>query len=290
MESSNSESSGNPESPESSKLENSNDLEKLKAQETDEVKEKPKEKPKPFIHVIPPVKQEMTLSEIVQTKVPKSWEAVFKAAENDLEELSTILQDQEKQHGVWYPLKKNLFRALELTALNEVRAVLVGMDPYYQIADDGEPRPTGCSFSVRKADSIPGSLKNIFTEIKNEYPTFQYPFHGCLDSWARQGILLLNRCLTVRPNDPGSHGAIWDGFLIHLLKAIDNVRPKCIFILLGREAQKIKKYLGDKVIILEAGHPSSRNAKGGFLGCGIFLKVNEHLVKMGEKPINWNLS
>ena len=244
-----------------------------------------------FIHVIPPVKQEMTLSKIIQTKVPKSWEPVFTAAEDDLEELSVILEHEEKKHGIWYPLKKNLFRALELTALNEVRVVLVGQDPYPSIGDDGEPRPTGCSFSVRKADSIPPSLKNIFTELMNEFPeTFKYPFNGCLDSWARQGVLLLNKCLTIRANEPASHKSIWDGFLIHLLKAIDNVRPNCIFILLGREAQGIKKFLGEKTIKLEAPHPSTRNVKGGFIGCGIFKKVNDHLVKMGERGINWSLT
>lgn len=243
-----------------------------------------------FIRKIPQIDQSKTLREILPYLIPSDWKDVFREAQDDLDELSDILEIQEKTYGQWYPLKKDLFRAFDLTKPTEIKVVLFGQDCYPSLGIDGLPRPTGCSFSVRRTDAIPGSLKNIFTELRNEYPTdFTYPSHGCLDSWARQGILLLNRCLTVKPNEPGSHGQIWDGFLTYVLKTIEKARPQCIYILLGKEAQKIKKYLSTKSIFLEAAHPSSRNSHGGFLGCGIFLKTNEHLIKMGEKPINWNL-
>ena len=175
-----------------------------------------------------------------------------------------------------------------MTAPNEVRVVIIGMDPFPSIGDDGLPRATGCSFSVRRTDSIPVSLRNIFTEIQNELPDFKYPSHGCLDSWARQGILLLNKCLTVRPNEPDSHGSIWDGFLLAVLKKIESVRPKCIYVLWGKNAQKMKKFISGKSIILEAAHPAARG-KSGFFGNGHFVKINQLLTEAGEKPINWNL-
>ncbi len=242
-----------------------------------------------FLNVMPQIDQKMTLLEIVTKWKPKSWEKVFQDCMEDFEEISRILQEQEQTYGLWFPLKKNLFRAFSLTALQEVKVVLVGQDPYPQYDSNGEPRPTGCSFSVKKDDQIPGSLKNIFLELAQEYPDFQYPHHGCLDTWCRQGVLLLNKCLTVRPNEPGSHESIWDAFLIRVLDAISQVRPKCIYIILGKEAQKIKRYLGEKSIKLEAGHPSGRNVKGGFLGCDIFKKCNDHLIDMGDRPVNWQL-
>jgi len=247
------------------------------------------DQPKLFIRVVPPIDQSMTLYQMVSKWKPKSWESVFDEAVDDLEELSTILEEQEKTYGIWFPLKKDLFRAFELTPLNEVKVCLVGQDVYPSIGADGEARATGCSFSVRRTDEIPGSLRNIFTEIKNEYPDWKYPFHGCLDNWARQGILLLNKCLTIKPNEPMSHGEIWDGFLTHVFKAIERTKPNCIYVLWGKEAQKVKKYLNNKAVILEAAHPSNRSANRGFYGCGHFKKINELLVSFGETPINWNL-
>src|SRR5690606_28229695 len=97
---------------------------------------------------------------------------------------------------------------------------------------------------------IPPSLLNIFKEIKLNYDDFVVPTHGDISSWGRQGILLLNKCLTVLPNQPGSHKDIWDGFIYRVIEGILNINPKCIFVLWGKKAQEIKKMLKGRGIVL----------------------------------------
>jgi uracil-DNA glycosylase len=235
------------------------------------------------------VDQSWSLTRITREQPPTTWEAVFQEADYEFQDIERTLYDDETNYGSYYPLKSDLFNAFHYTPLPLVKVVIIGQDPYPQPFRDGLPRATGMSFSVRKDDSIPSSLGNIFTELSNTVRGFTRPSHGNLERWARQGVLLLNRCLTVRPGQPNSHGDIWLGFVNRVLKAIAAVNPQCIFLFWGREAQKMASMVGERSIILEAAHPSGRSAHRGFFGCNHFNKVNEILLKQGKTAICWKL-
>jgi uracil-DNA glycosylase len=237
-----------------------------------------------------PVDQTWTIETIAKNFPPISWEEVFQNAQDEIEDVSTILQEQEAQYGTFYPLKKHVFRAFELTRLSDVSVVLIGQDPYYQTLHGGIPRAQGLSFSVDKDDEIPSSLNNMYIELVKTVPGFIRPWHGDITEWAQQGVLLLNSCLTVRPGVPGSHGKIWMGFISKVLDYLAEKRPNTVYILLGRSAQKLRKYISDKAPVIEAGHPSGRNALKDFGGSNIFNQVNEILIAKKERPINWSIN
>jgi uracil-DNA glycosylase len=238
------------------------------------------------------IDESWTIEKICDTYPPATWDKVFLLAKDELKTISAIVENQEIMHGRIYPLKKDIFNAFNLTPLNTVKVVIIGQDPYHQIINSNGnliPRATGLSFSVRKEDVIPSSLKNIFTELTNTVRGFNIPEHGDLTEWTQQGILLLNSSLTVNPSDPGSHGEIWLCFIKHILKEIARVNPQCIYVLWGREAQKIKPLIGNKSIILEAAHPSGLSARRGFFGCDHFNLINEHLINLEKQTITWSL-
>src|SRR3990167_2494627 len=243
------------------------------------------------LNIRPTPDQSWTLADIFKKKAfPSSWRRVFEESEYDLIELSEILEDEEKKYGYWYPLKQDLFSAFEHTSLNDVRVVIIGQDPYPQSLDSGLPRATGMSFSVRKDDVIPSSLKNIYLELKNTVKEFEIPDHGDLTEWAKQGVLLLNSCLTVRPSQPESHKKIWMGFVYKGVKAIGEVRPKTIYLLWGAKAQEMAKIIDQPAIILISAHPSGFSANRGFFGCDHFNKVNGYLKDDPKGPINWQIT
>lgn len=240
-----------------------------------------------------PVDQTWSIERIATEAPPTTWEAVFEDAKYELRDVSQILDEQEINCGNYYPLKKDIFAAFHYTPLNNVKVVILGQDPYHQsVFIDGQslPRAVGMSFSVRQEDVIPSSLKNIYTELSNSVRGFKIPDHGDLREWARQGVLLLNSCLTVRPGAPGSHGDIWLGFINKIFRAIAAVNPNCIFLLWGREAQKVESMLGERSVIFKAAHPSGLSARRGFFGCNHFNLVNDVLIKQGKIGINWRIS
>lgn len=240
-----------------------------------------------------PVDQTWSIERIATEAPPRTWEDVFEDAKAELHDVSTILDEQERTYGQYYPLKKDIFAAFQYTPLSNVKVVILGQDPYHQtinINGAALPRAVGLSFSVRREDSIPSSLQNIYTELANTVRGFTKPDHGDLREWATQGVLLLNSCLTVRPGQPGSHGDIWLGFINKVFKAIAAVNPYCIYMLWGREAQKVKPMLGERSIILEAAHPSGLSARRGFFGCNHFNLANDALIRQGKVGINWKIS
>jgi len=166
--------------------------------------------------------------------------------------------------------------------------VIIAQDPYFGINSDGTPQAQGLAFSVKKGEKIPSSLINIYKELSNSIPNFTKPNHGCLENWSKQGVLLLNSCLTVRPGDPGCHKELWYSFIKKVINSIIDNNPYCIFILWGRQAQKIRKMLGERVTVLEAAHPSGLSCKN-FLGCNHFNQVNELLIEKNQTPINWQI-
>jgi uracil-DNA glycosylase len=239
-----------------------------------------------------PIDQTWDVHRIAKEAPPSTWESVFGEAVEELIEISRWLDEQESTYGQYYPNKEDLFAAFNYTPLSKVKVVILGQDPYHQtISLNGKsiPRAMGLSFSVRLGDEIPSSLKNIFTELKDTIRGFIQPDHGDLRDWARQGILLLNSCLTVQPGKAGSHGDIWLGFITKIFRAISIANPQCIYVLWGKKAQELKPMLGEKSIVFEAAHPSGLSAKKGFFKCNHFNLINETLIRQGRPGINWHL-
>ena len=194
----------------------------------------------------------------------------------------------EKEKGEVFPSKEEIFEAFNLTCFSNVKVVVLGQDPYHR-----RGQAHGLSFSVKKGVPIPPSLKNIYKELHVDLGV-KPSNHGCLENWAKQGVLLLNATLTVRKGEPLSHAEKgWECFTDFVIEKLYKREDPLVFLLWGRFAQnKCKTVLHGKTknhLILTAGHPSPLSAKK-FLGCKHFSKVNDFLKNQGSKPINWELS
>ena len=233
------------------------------------------------------ITNDWSVSRVAKECVPPTWHKVFEDAAPEINDVSEIV-DSKKQEARIVPDMNNLFNAFWLTPLNRVNVVILGQDPYIGILPDGNPQAVGLSFSVPRGAPIPPSLVNIYKEIKNTVAGFQIPSHGDLTSWARQGVLLLNMSLTTNVGTSAAHGNIWNGFIKKAVKAVLDVNQNTIFVLWGKEAQKIKKFIGGRAIFLEAGHPSPLSVRY-FMNNNHFNKINELLISQGKAPINWNL-
>ena len=239
------------------------------------------------------IDQTWSIEQIANEAPPHTWETIFSDAKLELKDISTILDEEEKTYGQYYPLKQDIFAAFNHTPLPNVKVVIIGQDPYHQtitINGKSTPRAIGRSFSVHPEDTIPSSLNNIYTELESTVRGFKRPDHGNLEEWEAQGVALLNSCLTVRPGHAGSHGDIWLGVMNKVFKAIAAVNPYCIYLLWGREAQKLRPMLGERSIVLEAAHPSGLSARRGFFGSNHFNQVNDILIRQGKIGINWRIS
>ncbi|BBA84783.1 uracil-DNA glycosylase [endosymbiont of Pachyrhynchus infernalis] len=200
--------------------------------------------------------------------------------------MNNFIYKEIKNNKIIYPKINNIFNSFKLTPFDITKIVIIGQDPYPNIN-----QANGLSFSVNLNSKIPKSLNNIFIEIKNNINNFKYPKHGYLKYWSNQGILLLNRILTVEKNKPLSHSNIgWEIFTENILKIINNNKNGIIFVLWGNYSKKIE-YLIDKKkhFILKASHPSPLSANKGFFGCKHFIKINNILKNQNKKIIDWNL-
>lgn len=185
-----------------------------------------------------------------------------------------------------YPNMYDIFNAMKYTSYSDVKAVILGQDPYH-----GAGQAHGLCFSVQKGIEPPPSLKNIFQEIYNDL-SIPAPDHGTLIKWAEQGVLLLNTVLTVREGQPNSHkGKGWEQFTDHIISLLNQREEPIIFLLWGGNARSKKSLIiNPKHLILETVHPSPLSAYGGFFGCKHFSKTNEFLRNNGMKEIDWNLN
>tara|TARA_B100001057_G_scaffold318460_1_gene318699 strand:+ start:1492 stop:2169 length:678 start_codon:yes stop_codon:yes gene_type:complete len=200
-----------------------------------------------------------------------------------MQEIKSFLINCSENNEVIYPHPKDIFKSLELTSFQSVKVVILGQDPYH-----GPNQAHGLAFSVKKNVPIPPSLKNIFKEISEDLQSNKR-FSGDLTNWAKQGVLLLNSCLTVFPGRPGSHANLgWQKFTDSIIDAVDK-KDNVVFLLWGSYAQKKKDLLLNKNnLVLEAPHPSPLSAHRGFFGCKHFSKANKFLRKNKIKEIDWS--
>ena len=202
-----------------------------------------------------------------------------------LQDLAVFLRAEKVAGHVIYPNDENMLAALDKTALDQVRVVIIGQDPYH-----GPGQAHGLSFSVPPGVAIPPSLKNIYKELQSDLGCPLAP-HGNLQSWANQGVLLLNAVLSVRQSSAGSHqGKGWERFTDKVIQIVNQQCEHVVFLLWGAYAQKKGQEIDRNThLVLHAPHPSPLSAHRGFLGCKHFSVTNDYLVSQGKKPIDWQI-
>lgn len=184
-----------------------------------------------------------------------------------------------------YPPMNDIFNALKATSYSDVKAVILGQDPYH-----GAGQAHGMCFSVKKGTPPPPSLQNIFKEIQSELG-LPIPPHGELTAWAKSGVLLLNTVLTVREGLANSHrGHGWEILTDRIIELLNERETPIVFLLWGGNARAKAKLIDNpKHLVLQCAHPSPLSAHNGFFGCGHFIKANEFLKSSGMEPIDWRI-
>jgi uracil-DNA glycosylase len=193
--------------------------------------------------------------------------------------------DQEYKNSVCFPPKELIFSAFNNCSFENVKVVIIGQDPYH-----GDGEANGLSFSVNDSVRIPPSLRNIFREIHSDLDSIFLPTSGNLESWAKQGVLLLNASLTVRKDNPNSHKHLkWNLFTDAVIQKISDEKENVVFMLWGSFAQKKGgKINREKHLVLESGHPSPMSAnQGKWFGNKHFSQANLYLEKNNLQNIDW---
>lgn len=192
---------------------------------------------------------------------------------------------REYTHHVVYPDMYDIYNCFKLTPLPQVKAVILGQDPYHN-----EGQAHGLCFSVQEGVPMPPSLVNIFKELHDELGC-TLPRSGDLSKWAKEGVLLLNTALTVRAHQANSHKDCgWTWFTDNVIRIVSERREHVVFILWGANARSKKPLIdASRHLVLECAHPSPLSAYNGFFGCGHFKKANAYLIAHGEAPIDWQL-
>lgn len=200
-------------------------------------------------------------------------------------ELRAFLAAEKRAGKNIFPPGAEIFNAFAHTPLDRVKVVILGQDPYH-----GDGQAHGLCFSVRPGVPVPPSLQNIFKEIHSELGV-PVPAHGHLDSWADQGVLLLNSVLSVERGRAASHrGKGWEQFTDRVIALINREREGVVFMLWGSYAQNKGAIIDrSRHCVLAAPHPSPLSAHRGFFGCGHFARANAYLAARGETPIDWSL-
>ena len=198
-------------------------------------------------------------------------------------ELQRFVED-ERAHHVVYPARDHVFAALRLTPPRATRVVIVGQDPYH-----GPGQAHGLSFSVPRGIDMPPSLRNILRELRDDIGVAQ-PAHGNLESWASQGVLLLNATLTVRAGAAGSHqGHGWENFTDAILTHLGSSRRPIAFVLWGSSAKSKARLIAPHHTIIASAHPSPLSAHRGFFGSRPFSQIDRHLERHRLAAIDWQL-
>ncbi len=202
-----------------------------------------------------------------------------------MQQLRKFLQEEKENKKIIYPHSKDMFRAFHETPLDRVKVVILGQDPYH-----GPNQANGLSFSVHQHTKIPPSLMNIYKELRSDLG-IEPPTHGCLDSWAEQGVLLLNSVLTVEQGQPASHqGKGWEQFTDKMIEILNTKKTSVAFILWGAYAQKKGQFIDPKKhFVLASPHPSPFSANKGFFGSRPFSRVNFYLKSKNFSQIDWKI-
>ena len=222
-----------------------------------------------------------------KVKIHDSWYFVLK---EEFEkkywiELSTKVKNSYK-NKIIFPKPSLIFNAFNSTHLNDVKVVIIGQDPYH-----GQGQANGLSFSVNEGIAIPPSLLNIFKELESDL-NIPIPNSGNLQSWANQGVLLLNTVLTVEKDNANSHKDLgWEIFTKKVIEIVSSKLENIVFILWGKQAQLIEDIIDtSKHHIINSVHPSPLSAHRGFFGSNPFSETNKFLRSKDIEPINWKLS
>lgn len=212
-----------------------------------------------------------------------TWTEVLSPIKNS-EYFTTLWEKVKQEYAVTkcFPPKNMIFRALELTPFDSVQVVIIGQDPYHN-----DFQANGLCFSVSDQVTAPPSLKNIFKELKEDLGISKTTNE--LDSWAEQGVLMLNATLTVRAHQPNSHKDLgWDKFTDFIIQQVSEKKENVVFVLWGAFAQKKLNLIDEKKhFVIQSAHPSPFSVHRGFFGSRPFSKINDFLVSKGKLPIRW---
>jgi uracil-DNA glycosylase len=200
-------------------------------------------------------------------------------------DLQSFVHGERQAHTV-YPPADEVFSAFDLTPYESTKVLILGQDPYH-----GPGQAHGLCFSVRRGVPVPPSLRNIYAELTSDLG-IGAPAHGNLESWAREGVLLLNTTLTVRAGQAGSHhGHGWETFTDSVITAVAAKAERVVFVLWGASARR-KRHLIDETrhVIIESAHPSPLSARNGFFGSRPFSRTNAALTDAGRGPVDWRIT
>lgn len=226
----------------------------------------------------------MNLAQLAATKqLALDWADQLAPVQEELTAVSEFL-DAEREAGYEVlPAPENILRAFS-HPLEDVRVLIVGQDPY-----PTPGHPIGLAFACdENVRPLPRSLANIFRELADDLG-IEVPTHGDLSAWAEQGVMLLNRVLTVRAGEAGSHRNVgWESITEHAIDALASRGTPLVTILWGRDAQTLAPRLAPFPVI-ESAHPSPLSARNGFFGSRPFSRANDALIAQGAKPIDWRL-
>lgn len=200
--------------------------------------------------------------------------------------LTQNLEESLKRGNTHYPDQKDIYKAYQLTEVKNIRAVIIGQDPYH-----GPNQAHGLAFSVPDNTPVPPSLKNIFKELKRDL-NIEPNACGNLSYWAQQGVFLLNTTLTVQAHQPNSHSKIgWQTFTLNSVRYINEQCEHVVFMFWGAHANALINHIDhSKHLVLTSSHPSPLSAHRGFLGCGHFSACNDYLKENGKQEICWDLN
>ncbi len=226
---------------------------------------------------------------IMEATIPDSWREALGAvfAGDAMRECDARLRAARDAGALIYPPREHVLRAFELTALDDVRVVILGQDPYH-----GAGQAHGLAFSVPEGQRIPPSLRNIFKERESDLG-LKPPDHGDLSRWARQGVLLLNTVLSVEAGKAGSHAKFgWQAVTDAALRAVADRAAPSVFILWGNHAHSVADRIGGldddrRHLVLRSAHPSPLSARKGFFGSAPFSRANAFLEANGRTAVCW---
>ncbi|MDN3632761.1 uracil-DNA glycosylase [Vibrio lentus] len=219
---------------------------------------------------------------------PKTWESIINDERDKayFQSMLAFVEQQRNSGKTVYPPQEQVFSAFDMTPFESVRVVILGQDPYH-----GANQAHGLAFSVLPGVKIPPSLRNMYKELAQDIEGFEIPSHGYLDTWASQGVLMLNTVLTVEEAKAHSHAKCgWETFTDTIIAELNQRSEPIIFLLWGAHAQKKGQAIdADKHHVLVAPHPSPLSARRGFFGCQHFSMTNELLSSINQQPIDWTL-